>query len=66
VITDVTCVNPVPCKVSVKPLENVVVEGMTLSHCHAKEELLHVERAFAHLEAYSCPVPVVGRAGAAV
>jgi hypothetical protein len=62
----VTFVDPVPSKVSVKPLENVVVEGMTLSHCHAKEELLHVERASAHLEAYSCPVPVVGRAGEGV
>jgi hypothetical protein len=63
---DVTFVDPEPSKVSVKPLENVVVWGITLSHCHANEELLHVERASAHCEAYSCPVPVVGRAGAAV
>jgi hypothetical protein len=43
----------------VKPLENVVVVIWALFHCHSKEELLHVLRADAHDDAYSCPVPVV-------
>jgi hypothetical protein len=40
---------------------------MALFHCQSKEELLHVTRADAHDDAYSCPVPVVsGGNGAAL
>lgn len=42
-----------------KPLENVVVVISALLHCQSKDELLHVARADAHDDAYSCPVPVV-------
>jgi hypothetical protein len=50
---------PGSCNSSVKPLENVVVVTWALLHCQSKEELLHVARAEAHDDAYSCPVPVV-------
>jgi hypothetical protein len=55
----VTFVVPGKSRTSVKPLENVVVLIWALFHCHSKEELLHVCRAEAHEDAYSCPVPVV-------
>lgn len=58
---------PGSCNSSVKPLENVVVVTWALLHCQSKEELLHVARADAHDDAYSCPVPVVsGGSGAAL
>ena len=56
---------PGSCNSSVKLLENVVVVTWALLHCQSKEELLHVARADAHDDAYSCPVPVVsGGSGA--
>jgi hypothetical protein len=64
VAIDVTFVEPGPSSVSVKPLLKVEVLIMALFHCQFKEERLHVARAAAHLDAYSCPVPVVARVGA--
>jgi hypothetical protein len=64
VTKDVTLVVPGFSKVSVKPLENVEVVTMAFAHCQLKEELLHVESADAHDDAYSCPVPVVTAGGA--
>ena len=66
VIIDVTFVVPGFSMVSVKPLEKVEVVTMALLHCHLKELLLHVERADAHDDAYSCPVPVVTAGSAAL
>ena len=58
-----TFVVPGKSKTSVKPLENVEVVTWALLHCQSKEELLHVARADAHDDAYSCPVPVVSAGG---
>jgi len=59
VILDVTVVEPGSRWVSVKALEYVEVVTMASSHPYQKEDLLQVERADSHFDAYSSPVPVL-------
>ena len=63
VITEVTLVEPARRWVSVKPLENVEVPMMASSHPYQKDDLLHVESASLHFDAYSSPVPVLCNPG---
>jgi hypothetical protein len=59
VMEDVTLVEPARRWVSVKLLANVEVPTMASSHPYQKEDLLQVESASWHFDAYSNPVPVL-------